>query len=541
MVEIRNFHHKFYTTKDKVVQDNFILQYCKVAPVKRRRPRNSLHSVKNSQGKFFVLSLQKKLIPVCKNTFMGILGITRRRVDTVLNNFFKTSVPAKENRGGDRKSRLYSERKMSVMNFINKFKAVESHYCRGQSERLYLDSNLSIKKMWKMYQNEHPHLPVKESFFRGIFNTCYNLSFKTPRTDVCSACLQYQEKIKNCKDDEAKSKLVAEKTLHKTKAKAYFKFLRDEEEGLVIFSFDCQKNQVLPKVPDQESYYSRQVYIYNFSVVMGTSKSKLNPSKVHCFTWTENEFGKGSNEISSCLFHILNATDFTGVHTIRLMCDGCGGQNKNTTLIGMCMYWLGNQTTVSRIEVIFPIRGHSFIPPDRVFGNIEKEIRKREIILQPEEYLGIFSQFGTVLRVGNDVVVYDWKTELGNVMKPPGAWHFSFLKAKRMIIKRQKGGSVTIQGEVAYNLDVGMSRTVNKKAKSLSNLKPAVISKQNILKQKKKADVKSLIAAHYGDDWIENTDLSFYKYVLEEAQDLEEDTAPENLCENYDDGPDVAV
>lgn len=46
---------------------------------------------------------------------MGILGITRRRIDTVTKNFFKTSQPAKENRGGDRMSEKYRGKKESVM------------------------------------------------------------------------------------------------------------------------------------------------------------------------------------------------------------------------------------------------------------------------------------------------------------------------------------------------------------------------------------------------------------------------------------------
>ena len=43
------------------------------------------------------------------------------------------------------------------------------------------------------------------------------------------------------------------------RAQAYFGLLRDKEDGVEVFSFDRQKNQVLPKVPHQ------QFYIYNFN------------------------------------------------------------------------------------------------------------------------------------------------------------------------------------------------------------------------------------------------------------------------------------
>lgn len=66
---------------------------------------------------------------------MDILCITRRRIDTLTRNFFSTSLPPKENRGGDRKLEMNMAQKNSVMNFINTFKAIESHYCRGHSQR----------------------------------------------------------------------------------------------------------------------------------------------------------------------------------------------------------------------------------------------------------------------------------------------------------------------------------------------------------------------------------------------------------------------
>lgn len=51
--------------------------------------------------------------------------------------------------------------------------------------------------------------------------------------------------------------------------------------------------------------------------------------------------------------------------TVRLVADGCGVQNKNTTMIGM--YWLLNEApqNIKALEIIFPVSGHSYILPDR--------------------------------------------------------------------------------------------------------------------------------------------------------------------------------
>lgn len=69
---------------------------------------------------------------------------------------------------------------------------------------------------------------------------------------------------------------------------------------------------------------------------MGHSHSELTQNNVFTYIWTEDVHAKGSNEISSALYHCLqNNIDFTDVEVLRLMADGCSGQNKNSTIIGM--------------------------------------------------------------------------------------------------------------------------------------------------------------------------------------------------------------
>lgn len=139
---------------------------------------------------------------------------------------------ARENRGRDRKTLKFAENKTSIMRFIEKFKTVESDYCRNRSCRTYLPSDLNIKKMWRQYCKEMKTDPsmimVKESYFRHIFNTCYNIGFGSPRTDVCSTCLQLAGKIKVAKGEELKMKLTTERKLHKLRAKAFFDSHREE-------------------------------------------------------------------------------------------------------------------------------------------------------------------------------------------------------------------------------------------------------------------------------------------------------------------------
>ncbi|KAK9736235.1 hypothetical protein QE152_g12674 [Popillia japonica] len=101
-----------------------------------------------------------------------------------------------------------------------------------------------------------------------------------------------------------------------------------------ISNFDCQKNLALHKIPDQPAYLSMQLNFYHFVVVEGSSRGKLNPATVKSYIWTEVDRPRGSNEIPSALFHTLTRFEFSAT-IIRLFCDGCGAQNKNSTVIGM--------------------------------------------------------------------------------------------------------------------------------------------------------------------------------------------------------------
>ena len=241
--------------------------------------------------------------------------------------------------------------------------------------------------MWRMYNKKcDSQLKVTKWFFTNIFSTEYNLGFGTPRVDTCSACSELKTRIKNTKDLQAREKIILKLNIHCQRADAYFDKLREESNDLVTLSFDCEKNQALPKLSDQAAYYRRQLNFYNFTIVKGSSHNTLNKENIDSHYWIEGEQSKGSNEIASALYFSLNNLRMSSnIKRVRLCCDGCPEQNKNTVMIGMISYWLHNKAPphIQTVELDFPVTGHSFIPPDRVFGTIEKVINK-EILLSPK-------------------------------------------------------------------------------------------------------------------------------------------------------------
>lgn len=455
-----------------------------------------------------------------------------------MRKYIETGEPVKEKRGGDHKSHLFIRKKEAVMSFINLFHVEEAHYCRGKSQRHYLAAELSINKMFKQYNDQQieESLKVKRGFFRRVFNTNYSLGFGSPRTDVCSTCLQLLEKIKLETDPTKRQLLMTEKRVHSLRAKAFFSLVKEESPDLKTLSFDCEKNLALPKIPDQSTYYSRQIYLYNCTVVEGSSKSQLTQNNVFAYCWTENQFNKGANEISSIVYHRLMNTDLAGVQTVRLIADGCGGQNKNSIMLAMCSKWLVESapSNVKILELVFPIVGHSFIPPDRVFAQIEKEVRKRDTIVRPEEYLDIISQWSTVVRMGSmECQVYDFKSAMSSIMKDVGTWHFQFKKCKRFYIARSKNdGNVIIKGDVNYRISDGVYKKVTRKNKLAKDIKPNIITKCQIKTNINKInDVKKLLRTHYGDEWQQVEMLKFYKTVFAQNLEGEETLSDDIVCE----------
>ncbi|CAH1997175.1 unnamed protein product [Acanthoscelides obtectus] len=174
------------------------------------------------------------------------------------------------------------------------------------------------------------------------------------------------------------------------------------------------------------------------SVVTGTSTDKLRPKNVFSYLWTEIDARKDSNTIASALQHALKNFD-PSKETVRLFADGCGGQNKNANMMAMLAYWLLEESPkhIKQIELIFPIVGHSFIPPDRIFGLIGKDIKKMPVIVEISDYDDLIRKHSTIWKIGIDWDVFDWRTQAKQVIKLPSSWHFEFNKAKRFIFYRK--------------------------------------------------------------------------------------------------------
>ncbi|KAK5648042.1 hypothetical protein RI129_002934 [Pyrocoelia pectoralis] len=362
-----------------------------------------------------------------------------------------------ETRGGDKRSSKNLDKFQHVKNFIASLKGHESHYGRAKSRRIYLSSEYNITLLWKIYnERATENLKVNYKYFSRIFNNQFNVAFGSPATDVCGFCVRTQTLISNCKDKNEVDRLRTNLRVHKFRAKQFFKLMKEQPLNSVSYCFDLQQVQVLPKVPIQDAFYSQQLSFYCFCV------TDIDIKKPIFYTWLENQSKRGSAETSSALHNFLNKQEFEPhIKHIRLFADGCGGQNKNAHMMHMLMIWLYKDSpkTIESVEVIFPVRGHSYLPADRVFGQIEKVVRSHSTIKSPTKYYEIYSKTGEVRRLGADWFVFDIKAALDTLKKIQG-----ISAAKRIFIKRSKNKTdILLKTELLNLIDsYNISRTFTK-------------------------------------------------------------------------------
>ncbi|KAJ8885126.1 hypothetical protein PR048_011322 [Dryococelus australis] len=160
--------------------------------------------------------------------------------------------------------------------------------------------------------------------------------------------------------------------------------------------------------------------------------------------------------------------------------------------------------------------GYSFLPPDRVFGKIEKPIRSHEVLSDPKDYVHVFAEHGSTIHLGTQCLVYDSKAVPQDVTKPMGQWHFKFAACKWLsLIRNKNDNNVLIYGEMNYHIYIRSYKTTMKRAKHSKDVPPVVVTKCIQVNTLKLRDVNNLLSKHFEANWHDLKHLEFYKHVLQ--------------------------
>lgn len=343
------------------------------------RPKNkSETSYKKFSFKYF-FNIGNTTVQVCKPFYLGTLSISQKPIYNVHKNKDEhTNTPKQDGRGKSANSgrRLSEEKRDMIKDHINSFPAVESHYCRSTTSRKYLDSNLSLVKMYALYKEKcltENLEPVKLSMYRHIFVTEFNIDFHKRKSDRCDVCEEYRMgESQNTLSEEFR--LSYEKHVKDKQAMRENRKIDRENLEVPVLCFDLQNVIACPRAEISSFFYKRKLNTYNLTAHFSQSKT------VYCAIWTEAISGRSGNDISSALFKILNAVadehEFT---EIILWSDSCVPQNRNSFISCAVQNFLHQHSYVKKVTLKYSVPGHSCIQEvDNAHSVIEKGMRNNE-------------------------------------------------------------------------------------------------------------------------------------------------------------------
>lgn len=371
----------FYSLKSLDLQRQYICNLTEVSCPKRQKT----NSRKGKRKDFFLPYFGEK-VPVCKVMFLNTLSISEKVMRTSIEKKKATGVVEEECRGGRTETmKKRDERiKKEIIEHINRFPRVESHYCREKSSKEYLSPQLSITKMCDMYLEEYQDKdPASLNTYRRVFKSL-NVSVHKPKKDQCTLCNTYHnadEIIKSNMKESFEKHEAEKKRVRKIKEESKQKAI--ENKNHISAVFDLQQVIQLPITQESALFYKQRLSFYNFTIY------ELANKDCYCYTWDQTKSKRGASEISSCIFRFLRSCDEKGAESVDLFSDGCFGQNKNSVLPAMFLYFLKNSKNIRTITHYFFEVCHGQNEGDSAHSAISRAIKAAGDLFLPSQIIPI--------------------------------------------------------------------------------------------------------------------------------------------------------
>ena len=333
-------------------------------------------------------------VRVCKAFFQAVLSIGNTALSNLNDHNFShigsQFVQRKDGRGRHRPKHAASQQEIATLKrHISSFPRERSHYTLGKKE--ILDPSLDVLKMWTLYKEQEDENDMRVlgyGKYLQIFNE-YDLKFGAYKTDTCNTCDMLKEQICSDPDDE---ELKKQKANHLRQADMAYKMQKQDRDNSgdqthAIWGDMMSVGQV-PKLPTGASFYLRKLKVFNEDFYSATTDQHS------MFLWTQMEGKKGANDVISCLHKFLETIPEACKHLICWF-DGTSSQLKNTTTL---LYLLDRTDSTSplykfeRISLKYAPPGHTYMAPDRAFGNVSKQLKKREVIGDPKELMDVINE-----------------------------------------------------------------------------------------------------------------------------------------------------
>lgn len=345
--------------------------------VKMRKRTKAQESRRKFSLKYFLFVDDRK-VRVCKEFYLTTLDISQRRISYYHDHKDKsTGLPKSDARGKHIKKCVPEAKKEFVREHIRSFPRVESHYCRSKTKKEYLESTLTLQKMYAMYTEACEDAPVKLSMYRHIFNTEFNIEFQKPKKDRCDLCEEQRTYETNgeAMGSDFKTKYEAHVARKfETKEERH----KDRSGNETVICIDLQNVIALPRANISCFFYRRKLNVYNL-----TAHCKHNLQKEgYCCIWDESQAGRTGNDMASAAVAILAKVlqKHPDISKMIIWSDSCIPQNKNSYMSLAILKFMENNPQILSIEQKFCEPGHSSIQEvDSLHSQIEKVLRFSEV------------------------------------------------------------------------------------------------------------------------------------------------------------------
>jgi len=349
-----------------------------------KRTKKAQSRRQNTMQYYLVKGIDR--IRVCKQFYLSTLDISAKRIEYFYKRQERDDMNFVDRRGGHTKKRIPEIELKRIRDHVNMFPRIPSHYCRASTTKEYLESNLTITKMYRMYVDmtlcsSEGVQPQNEWTYRKVIVQDFNIGFFKPKKDRCDTCEEYRAVetinippiLRTKYDDHIADK---QHTREERDSDRDHSAEAQSDSVLTTICFDMEKVQLCPRANVSNFFYKRKLSVYNLTAHCATNKIAYNA------IWSEAMAGRGANEIASALMIILEqvVTSLPHIRKIILWSDSCVPQNKNSILSSALRLFLQNHTHLVSIEQKYCTPGHSSIQEvDNIHSHIEKHLSKVDI------------------------------------------------------------------------------------------------------------------------------------------------------------------
>lgn len=356
-----------------------------VVVTKKATPQKLDHDSRRKLTFKYTLKVNNENVPVCKSMYLGTLALGEWSVRSWAMENQNGMNESIDHKVSNREPRLniFKEDGEFLGNFLKNLNKLPSHYCRKDTDRLYLEQVFqSVSDLYRAYCKfcaENGKTPLSHTCLRTMMDTM-KLSIFHPRKDQCDTCFKF--KNGNLSEEEYKDHIIRKDRARSEKE-------RDKNEAIegkvFVITMDVQLVKLSPQLPASAPYYKTKLCCHNFTVY------NLANGQASCYWYKETEADGQASTYASFLEHYLeeNFLNSSRKLSIIIYSDGCTAQNRNSVMSNTLLY-LSEKYDVL-IEQKFLEKGHTQMECDSVHSSIETALKNKEIYL-PSDYLKVTNE-----------------------------------------------------------------------------------------------------------------------------------------------------